>query len=54
MAENIPMMVVALGFVFTALLFVKGGHRGLQSQDLGTVSDQWIAAYRAAEPSSSI
>lgn len=55
MAENVPMMVVALGFVFTAVLFVRGSSRGgFQPADLGSVSHQWIAAHRAAEPASSI
>ncbi len=55
MMEGIPMVAVALGFVFTAALFVKLGYRGgLHTADLGSVSHQWIAAYRASEPASSI
>lgn len=54
MIENIPMIVVALGFVFTAALVVKLGYsEGLKSADLGSVSDQWMATHRASEPASS-
>lgn len=55
MAENIPLMAVAFGFVFTAGLFVRLGSRsGVRPTDLGTVSDHWVAAHRAGEPASSI
>ena len=55
MAESIPMMALALGFVFTAALFVRlGGRTGVSTGDLGSVSHQWVAAYRAGEPASSI
>jgi hypothetical protein len=53
--ETIPMLAVTLGFVFTAALFLKLGYRGgFQSAELGSVSDQWVAAYRASEPASSM
>jgi hypothetical protein len=52
--ENIPMLVLAMGFVFTAALFLKAGYRGgAHSPHLGSVSDHWVAAYRASEPASS-
>lgn len=55
MAESIPMMAAALGFVLTAALFVRiGGRGGVHAADLGAVSHQWVAAYRAGEPASSI
>ena len=55
MAESIPMVALALGFVFTATLFLRfGGRTGLRTGDLGSVSHQWVAAYRAGEPASSI
>jgi hypothetical protein len=52
--ENIPMLVMAVGFVCTAALFLKAGSRGgAHSPHLGAVSDQWVASYRASEPASS-
>jgi hypothetical protein len=55
MIDNMPVLVMALGFVLTFAVVRKLGYRGgAQPANLGTVSDQWIAAYRASEPASSI
>lgn len=51
------MVVVALGLglVLTAVLLAKAGYRdGFQAADLGCMSHQWVAAYNASQPSSSI
>jgi len=48
------MLVFLLGVMLTAVLFVKLGFRRAQflAANLGSVSPQWIAAFRAAQRSS--
>ncbi len=49
------MIILALGLVMTAGLFAVVGYRGgTRATDLGTMSHQWVSAYRAAEPASSM
>ena len=55
MTESVPVLVMAVGFVFTAALFLKTGYQGrFHSVDLGSVSPHWVAAHRTSEPASSI
>lgn len=55
MIDNMPLLVIGLGFVLTFAVVRKLGYRGgAHTAHLGAVSDQWIAAYRASEPASSI
>lgn len=53
--DTVSLLSVSLGCVFTAALLLKLGYiGGMQAAELGSVSDQWVAAYRASEPASSI
>jgi hypothetical protein len=46
---------LALGLVLTALLVMKVAHRsGGRTPDLGSMSDQWIAAYNASRHAPSL
>lgn len=48
------MFIVALGVVLTAMLLASAAYRrGPNGTDMGSVSYQWLAAYRASEPASS-
>lgn len=50
MIENMPLLVIAAGFLATAALLFRGGYRGgLRAADLGAVSDQWVATQSASE-----
>lgn len=49
------MLIVTVGAVLTAALLVRAAYRGaLQPPDLGSMSHQWMAAYQASLPASSI
>ena len=50
MIENMPLLVLAAGFISTAALLLRGGYRGgLRAADLGSVSHHWVAMHRASE-----
>jgi hypothetical protein len=51
--KEIPMLVLALGLVLTAVLVKLGYRGGGNATDLGSMSHQWIAAYRASQHASS-
>ena len=49
------MVTVALGLMLTFALLMKLGHWSrLQAADLGWMSHQWVAAYHASQPASSL
>jgi hypothetical protein len=49
------MLVFALGLVLTAVLYIKLGFRQrFGASNLGSMSPQWIANFRASQQASSI
>lgn len=49
------MLILTLGLVLTAVLVVKvWSLAGLDAVDLGSMSRQWVAAYNASQPASSL
>ena len=49
------MLVLTLGLVLTAVLVVKVWPLGgLHTADRGSMSRQWVAAYNASQPASSL
>jgi hypothetical protein len=49
------MLTITVGLMFTVALLAKVGYWGrLRAADLGSMSHQWVAAYNASRPSSSV
>jgi len=49
------MFIVTLGLVLTTILVAKVGHwTRLNAADLGSMSDQWVAAHQASQHASSM
>lgn len=55
MEGGTPVLILTLGLVLTAVLVVKvWSLAGLHAVDLGSMSRQWVAAYNASQPASSL
>ena len=49
------MLVITVGLMFTVVLLAKVGYWSMpRAADLGSMSHQWVAAYNASRPSSSV
>ena len=49
------MLTLTVGLMLTAALLMKVGYWGrLRAAELGSMSHNWVAAYNASQPSSSL